>query len=224
MEHKKFVKGERIVAVILDFIFYQIAVTISSLFTIPFVGFQTFMDFARNGNIGDIGDYSDAFIAYTIATTIIGLILGILYYVYVPFRKDGKTLGKIILKIKVVDDVGKNPSFKVHFIRSIAMWSTYLLAPVTFVILFNPIAYTVLSAIIGFVTGFLVIVAFLMILFRQDERGLHDFIADTYVVDERYDPDLKAVEAATQAKEWAELEEDDDDFMKEYDKEDPWSK
>ncbi len=225
MEYKKFVKGERVVAVILDFIFYQIAITISSLFAVPFFGWQAFMEFTWNGEVGGIGEFTEELIGYMILSAIISLILGIFYYVYVPYKKDGKTLGKVILRIKVVDDIGQNPPFKVHFIRSIAMWGTYLLTPITFVILFNPFAYTVLSGVIGFAMFMLTLIAFLMILFRQDERGLHDLIANTYVVDDRYDPDLKAVEAATQAKDWAQLEDgEDDDFMKDYDKDDPWSK
>jgi len=220
MEYKKNVKGERTVAAILDYIFFSIVMALSSLVTLPFFGFEAIM----NDPAGGFFNF-EATIPYTVANIVIGLVLGFIYYVYVPYAKDGKTFGKMILRVKAIDDLGRNPSLKMHAIRAIMLWEYYISVPLLLVLLAGFFPFMVVLSLSQTLLIIITIIALIMYLAREDSRGLHDLIAGTYIVDERYDADAEVIEAAAKAEDWATIEDsDDDDFMADYDKDDPWER
>lgn len=79
--------------------------------------------------------------------------LAFVIYCTVGFTLFGQTLGKLLLGLRVVRADGSNPRLARSLVRSLA--------------------YS-LSAILG--------IGFLMVLITRDRRGLHDYLAGTFVV------------------------------------------
>ncbi|HBL52151.1 MAG: hypothetical protein A3D24_01135 [Candidatus Blackburnbacteria bacterium RIFCSPHIGHO2_02_FULL_39_13] len=84
----------------------------------------------------------------------VGLLLGIGYYVFYQ-SSAGQTLGKKVLGIKVVDAQGNKPTAITFFLREI-----------------------IGKAVSGIILG----IGYLMVLWDGKKQALHDKIASTYVV------------------------------------------
>ncbi|GEM_PF-675713 len=231
MHIKQQVKGERTVALIVDYIILQIILFILMLpITLLTIGGQyTFITIGVG--MDPAGEDLMSFVIFTLVVAVVSFIVGFIYFAIVPWRMNGRTLGKALLSVKVIDEFGVNPSLKTHALRAIAIWDLYIGIPAAFLALAGFWAYTIVSTLIGFIWFIVMLVAFIMIMARGDERGLHDLIAGTYVVDVRYEADKELVEAATKAGDWADiegLEDDADDFIDEDEVEqartndDPW--
>ncbi|MFU8786514.1 MAG: RDD family protein [Candidatus Izemoplasmataceae bacterium] len=229
MNYKENVKGERVIAAVLDSIFVGLIVAIPTLIISVSIGLGN-----QQGVISwnpFVDEMPQELFWYTFAITIIGVLIGILYYVLIPTINKGQTLGKAILSIKVINEVGENPSFKIHFIRAISIWSDYLAVPLLGLYFVSFVTYTVVSSLVGVVIFFIILISLIMVITDQKSQGLHDRLANTFVVDKRYNPNLEMVEAAVRAKEWADIDQvdEDDPFMNQYsnkDKEkskDPWN-
>ena len=87
-------------------------------------------------------------------------ILFILYYISIPVRNHGQTIGKKMLKIRVVKDDGKDADFSTLFMRQAI--AEQLLGALTF--------------------GATYIVNALVALFRKDKKSVSDVFANTKVV------------------------------------------
>jgi uncharacterized RDD family membrane protein YckC len=232
---KENVKGERIIAAILDSIFLSIATGVLSLIVALAFGIEQTFEFLISSTDVTVSG-SDGFFAYMVATSLVGLVIGFIYYAVIPAKSDGQTIGKKILNIKVINELGENPNLKVHTIRAINIWDVYISVPLLAFYLINFVLYTVLSTIAGLVIFVLVLVSLIMILTDQKSQGLHDRMVNTFVVDKRYDPNREAREAAASIKDWADVEGDSEEaFMDEFeaysnkeeaseDEKDPWEK
>ena len=87
-------------------------------------------------------------------------IIFILYYISIPVRNHGQTIGKKMLKIRVVKDDGKDADFSTLFMRQAI--AEQLLGALTF--------------------GATYIVNALVALFRKDKKSVSDVFANTKVV------------------------------------------
>ena len=85
-----------------------------------------------------------------------GNLFGLLYFVFLEAGARQATIGKQIMRIKVVDENGQRMSLGNSFIRS-------------------------LSKILS---GLILLIGFIIILFDDRRRGLHDMIAKTFVIEE----------------------------------------
>ena len=104
----------------------------------------------------------------------LGLIITVPYYVLFTY-KLGQTPGKRILGLQVVDAEGTIPNFRRVLLREFvakSVPSMLLLAG----------AYSVLFLIAGYITGTFLLLGYLWIARDQRKRGLHDYIANTYVI------------------------------------------
>lgn len=224
MNYKKNVKLERVVAVIIDGIIVGIVSSIFSYGAIALFGDpDSFFDFLIDDfNIQNItGMSTSIFFVFTL----ISFIGALFYYVLIPYKFNGKTLGKMALRIKAIDSLGKNPSLKQHILRAIRVYAYFISIPFLITIFFNDAIYLFVDGFSGILSTVLMIISFFMILGRDDARGFHDLIADTYVVDHNYDPDIALREAATKAQDWVEVEDDaDDDIFNTNHTDDPWEK
>lgn len=225
MNYKKTVKLERIIAVIIDgFIVGFISAIFSMSVMYLFSGSDNAIDYFINEfNLQNIADLGNSIYATHIFVSFLGAAI---YYIYIPFRFNGKTLGKMVMRIKAIDDEGQNPTFKIHAIRAIRMYGYFLSVPFLFTLFLNDDIHTFIDSSAFIISSIVMVVSFFMILGRDDERGLHDLIAKTYVVDQNYDPEADASEAATQEHDWVkgETEEDEDDGFSLNKNDDPWEK
>jgi uncharacterized RDD family membrane protein YckC len=221
MKFKK-VSGERVLAALLDYVFMYIIGLIVSIVPIIFIGFDSFIDSLFSTTAAATGEMSQEFILYTAITVYSGVVAGIIYFVVVPWKWNGQTIGKRIIKIKAVNEYGENPSFMQHFFRAIQNWTVYYSALITWVIFVNYWTFTILS-LLSLIVSLIFLISFILILAREDGRGIHDMLTGTYVIkaDENLDKDF--VEATSQMGDWIEVEDaDDDGFMEEKKKDDEW--
>lgn len=117
-----------------------------------------------------------------VVTTLLGLVFGVIYFVLIPWKWNGQTLGKKILSIKAINEQGENPTLWQHFLRSVQVWSNYVITVLMIFILVDYQVFYVLSSAIGNLVSIAVFVSFILMLVQQDGRGLHDMLAKTYVV------------------------------------------
>lgn len=228
MKNFKKVSGERIVAALVDYVAIYIMGLIISFIPMIFLGFDGFIDMlfgsALEPSVG-AGEMPEGFIIYTMITVYAQVVLGLVYFVVVPRLWNGQTVGKKLLKLKAINEYGENPSLWQHFVRAIQNWTTYYTALIGWVIMINYLAFTLLS-IGSFLVSILFLISFIMLLAREDGRGIHDMISGTYVIkaDENLDKDF--VETTAQMGDWIEVEDQDDQWDKKKEEksdEDDWS-
>lgn len=119
---------------------------------------------------------------YGMPTSIIQLVVTILYFVVFQYFNGGKTIGKALLKINVVSLDGKL-KFSQVLIRSVIINSiATLMLSISLFYIFNKDLYMNLASYVQLLDLTLLFVSFGMMMFRLDGRGLHDMLANTNVV------------------------------------------
>jgi len=203
---------ERLVAAFLDYIFLSIIVGIVILIPAVIIlldqGFDTIFNYLINPSSTETMDI------LTYLATGIELVFGFIYFVVVPAKSNGQTFGKKILKLKVVNEEGVNPSMMKHFIRSIQMWGNYILLPIMLLMFVDDIVYAVVAGIASVLVFIITFISGIMLLAKEDERGIHDIFADTRVVRTDYNPDQEFVQEATRLSDWATVIDPDDEIDK----------
>ncbi len=107
------------------------------------------------------------------------------YFVIIPVVNNGQTIGKKLLKIKLVKEDESKLTIKDTFIRSVIV--TTLAVNVINLILVNTVNYElffILTIILSAIKTVLIIIAVFMISMRKDKKGLHDIMTKTKVVEE----------------------------------------
>lgn len=111
-------------------------------------------------------------------------VLFIGYFIVFAYLNKGQTLGKKLFKIKVVEK-DERPSLRAMILRSLFIYgiisSLYCAIFVNFLDI-NAFSYG--NTIIGYIESLFIMVSFLMVLYKNDGRGLHDLIAKTSVIEE----------------------------------------
>ena len=108
------------------------------------------------------------------------------YFIGVQYALKGKTLGKKLMKIKVVSTKNENLTLNQIVIRALIVNSVLINLLIIGALLFVGKDYYYYTSL-GFqaLEGLLVIVSLVMILFRKDGRGLHDLCASTRVINDK---------------------------------------
>ena len=116
-------------------------------------------------------------------TTIVTLFVEILYFVVFQIYNSGQTIGKKIMKIKVISNNGEL-TMNQMIVRSLLINSVLLnmisLVAVTFIN--DPMQYLYVFGSFESIQYLFVIVTTLMIMFRKDHLSLHDMITNTRVI------------------------------------------
>ena len=201
MNVRKSVKGIRIAAAIIDMIIVSFIVgIISGIITVPAL-------IASDPSADKINT------AYFIAG-IFSAVFYFLYYTLLPYLFKGATFGKLMLGIRVVSaDYGK-ASFWQLLIRNIFLVNQLVMIPITQTITTTneqqmlTVNFSGGSIITNLIFYILYLVIFIMILATDEERGFHDLIGRTYVVDKNFSIEkLNQVNAMEiHGMEWAEFE------------------
>jgi|LGVF01.2.fsa_nt_gb uncharacterized RDD family membrane protein YckC len=213
----KKVSGERFVAAMIDSIIVSIAASVPVVIYLLAEGFESFVNYYIDG--GGMYQGEDWYLTFMLIAVVVETVIGVLYFVYMPYKMNGQTLGKKIMKIKAIDLFGNNPSFKQHFIRAIQNWSVYATALTFFIIYIDVMVFSVVTGAVSSIIGLIAFVSYIMILAKEDGRGLHDTWTDTRVVREDIDLNKEFVEKTTQMGEWATVVGEEG---KAEDEDDPW--
>lgn len=124
-------------------------------------------------------DYSNVF------SMIIEIVLIILYFVVFQFYNKGQTLGKKLMKLRVISADDGNITLNQMAFRALIINAILIniLILTTLLFLGRDYYYYISSGLQG-IAGIIVLVTLMMILFRKDGRGLHDVIVGTKVIQE----------------------------------------
>ena len=122
----------------------------------------------------------------TIETTI-SLLLTIGYFVVFQYMNNGQTIGKRLLKIRVVDNSNdKSPTIIKGLVRSVIIFNiTSSFLSSILIKYMSKSSYISSYITITEIEYLIVTISLLLIIFRKDHRGIHDLIANTKVIEER---------------------------------------
>ena len=107
-------------------------------------------------------------------STLLNFVLLIGVFVIVPYYNKGQTLGKKLLKIKLIKDEGELGINDLIIRNVITNGFAYTLIGLTIMFLVSDNAYFITISILSF----------FMVLYRHDKKGLQDIICKTSVIEE----------------------------------------
>lgn len=120
----------------------------------------------------------------TTKLSIITLTATIVYFGIIAYLLKGQTLGKKLFKIKVTDLEGNLPNPGLFMLRSIILTNFIPQVVSLFIlILASEKTYIDTNVYISYITMLLYFLIVGFIIFRTDERGLHDIICKTKVIE-----------------------------------------
>lgn len=191
--------SKRLLAFIIDMIILGI---ISSILTFPFCNTDNYKKLT-NESTQVMEDYLDkkitpqtyisrsSDISYDLSKeiglkTIITIGIYILYFIVYQFYNHGRTLGKKFMRIKIVSDNDKEElSMNQIAVRSLIINSILVnLITLSVTIFGTKDVYFVTSMIMQVLDMILMFTIAIMVLSREDKRGLHDIISHTKVINE----------------------------------------
>jgi len=117
--------------------------------------------------------------------SLIIIIAELLYFVVFQLYNNGQTLGKKLLKIRVVSTndnqlTSNQLLFRAFIINSIL----YNIIEFAFMIFANKYVYLPTVLVFNFIQNILILICGFMVMFRKDGKGLHDVICKTEVIKE----------------------------------------
>lgn len=190
----KFLK--RVSAYIFDFLLLLI---IFSVVTMESVNDTTSLDNELNNVVNQFSngeitleEYSDKVIDIThekqqrsLFANVMQIVLTIGYFVVFAYLNGGQTIGKKLFGIKLVNKDGGLPSIWNLIVRSLFIYSIVSLCfSAVFVKLLNSYTFSYGFLTLSLMEEVIVLVSFLMVLYRKDGRGVHDLVAGTKVIEE----------------------------------------
>lgn len=119
-------------------------------------------------------------------SSFISLAITVAYFVIFQTMYNGQTLGKKLLKLRVVDAYShKNISYLRMFLRSFLTLSIMSSScSLLMLLIFSKDAYIIGYLLTSGIEILFIITVIIMILYRSDKRGLHDLITKTCVIKE----------------------------------------
>lgn len=113
-----------------------------------------------------------------VLSTILNLVVLIIYFIIVPLLNGGKTIGLSILKLKIAGNV----NFKNLFIRNIITTGIlYIILNILLIFILKYKNYFIMLSILAFIQFLLVIISTFMVIYKKDEKGLQDILSNTYI-------------------------------------------
>ena len=116
----------------------------------------------------------------------ISVALTIAYYVVFQYMNKGQTLGKKLLKLRVVDkDTNKPISILKGLLRSLLILSILsgTLSIILLYIVGKKLYFPIYSGLL-MIEGIFILTTMMFVLYKKDKRGLHDIITNTVVIKE----------------------------------------
>ena len=121
-----------------------------------------------------------------IPLSIIQFGLTVLYFGIISFMTNGLTIGKKILKIRVVPVEGKKLNPGLYFLREIILTNSIIdLLSIINISLCGVEKWYLLNSIITNLGTLTTLILLGFMIFREDERSLHDIICKTKVIEEK---------------------------------------
>ncbi|MCM1371345.1 MAG: RDD family protein [Clostridium sp.] len=125
---------------------------------------------------------------------IINCVIIIAYFVILPLYKNGQTIGKKAFGIKIVRDDNEELTANELIIRNVIV-NGLLNTLLSFCLVFflPGFEYFTIISILALIQYILILISGLMIIFRNDKRGLHDIITKTHVILDKMEVEYERV-------------------------------
>lgn len=118
-----------------------------------------------------------------VSNSIITLICTLLYFGILQYFLKGQTIGKKLLKLRVVSASEKKINILNYLLRSLIVNSVLLnTISIIFLIFVSKSTYSSVNNIISGLTGLVESITIFLVLTREDQRGLHDLLFNTKVI------------------------------------------
>ena len=150
---------------------------------------QEYINIIYENGSGEINEDTLIDIAYqmqvkTKSLQIINLGLLFLYFGVLAYLLNGQTLGKKIFNIKVAPVKGKNLDSALFILRAVLVTNFIpKLIAIVVLLLGNKNTWFIVNNYVSYASTFLLFAMLGFMIFRDDERGLHDLICNTKVID-----------------------------------------
>lgn len=119
----------------------------------------------------------------------------ILYFGVLPLVMNGQTLGKKIMKLRVVSNNEKKLNFWKYLIRIVILNNIWLsLINIGAVYVVSGVKFYYVTYVISMLSSLIYMLNLIMVMFRKDNRGLHDMVAGTKVIEVSNDVVVESVE------------------------------
>lgn len=195
MENTKAFFLQRFLAFVIDFV---IITCIASIITMPFSNSNNVDKLTKESNelvekytnkevdvmtyFNRAQDISYDLAQETSVSSVIQIILFILYFVVFQIYQGGQTIGKRLLKIKVVTKDGKDLSMNAMIIR--ALFNDFILSNILVLIvtLFSRDVYFYGSLIVVMIQYLTIFISVIMVSFSKEGRSIGDLFANTKVI------------------------------------------
>ena len=219
MENKKPSTVRRVIAYIIDLMIITI---LSGILTVVLVDNTKYeasekeiMDLVQQFSKGEIEreDYIKQYdelnyemTVNNLEVTMITCGMSILYFVVLCYFCNGITLGKYMLKMQIVSNNGKKLTILNYFLRSLIM--NMVLSNIVTVVLIKvlpKVQFIKINTYAQNIFSIAIVLSFLFIMYRNDGRGIEDFMGNTKVID------LKRYHNENDKTEKDDVEEEKDD-------------
>lgn len=131
-------------------------------------------------------DYNYKLLKYSIMPTIVSLMCILLYFVVFQFYFNGQTLGKKIMKLRIISNSDKELNIINYLIRSLIVNEVFInILNIIFLIILSKDNFISYNNFIYVITYCLEMVILFTVLFDKNNRGLHDYISNTKVIEEK---------------------------------------
>ena len=116
---------------------------------------------------------------------IINAVMIFIYFIFIPYFFDGKTVGKKILKIKTVRNDKECLSLKNLVIKNmIDTGLMYMLFSLMLIYILPGYSYFIFVIALSILQISLIVASICMIIKRKDKRGLNDILSGTKVIND----------------------------------------
>jgi len=128
-------------------------------------------------------DYTYILGKIAISDSIIILICTLIYFGIIQYFLDGQTIGKKLLKIKIISSSAKKINILNYILRSLIVNNVLLnTAGIIFLAFSSKTTYFKVDSIIATLVSIVEAIIIFLVLTREDARGLHDLLFNTKVV------------------------------------------
>ena len=124
---------------------------------------------------------------YQIATnmelvTLVGIFIGLLYYVVLPIYNNGQTLGKKIMKMKIISTLGDLNANQLVFRCFVANSILLNLISVLFIMFASRDVYTTCVEMFTFAQYIIIAISIMNVIVSKNGLAIHDALVHTKVV------------------------------------------
>lgn len=194
---------KRVMAYIIDVLIFSIVLTPIINWSVinPYIdeyteNYSQYTELIEQANAGEIDtetdEYKDKIVdlnyninKYKVISSSISVVGFILYFAVLQWALKGQTIGKKIMKIRVVaNKEDKKLNVGNYILRSLILNNIiFSIILIIGVYIFKAPGYYTLSMVVSYLQLLVMSLIMLMVVLRKDYRGLHDFVAGTKVID-----------------------------------------